>query len=248
LIVAVVCDGCGSGAHSEVGAWLGANMVATALFSHCVKGYLDFSRVLERVRQDVLAGIRVQANLFGGSFSSTINDYFLFTTVGVVMNSRTTHVFTIGDGVCGMSFKSDYEHVDGNRTFHSFGPFPDNCPPYMAYDLVESSIDPDLLKFKLYTESPTYFVDAVAIGSDGLEDLQGAYRELIPGSNEVVGSFRQFWEDDRYFDNPEFLNRRLRRMNSEVVRVDKESGRKVTFPRLLPDDTTLVSIRRKPCE
>lgn len=243
LIVAVVCDGCGSGKHSEVGAWLGANMIATSLAGRVGDFWcppLVFGTMLERIRRDVLAAIRVQANFLGGSFSRTINDFFLFTVVGVVVDRVAVYIFAIGDGAYVVR---DASSLDGK--FCSLGPFPDNSPPYLAYDLVESSIDPGLLKFKVEFCRDIDSVNVVAIGSDGLDDLYKASDALIPGCKDKVGSFEQFWEDDGYFTNPEAIGRKLRRMNSDVVRVDKSTGRKITFPRLLADDTTLVVIRRK---
>jgi len=239
LIVAIVCDGCGSGKHSEVGAWLGANMIASALTSRAGRSG-EFRAVLERVRRDVLAIIRTQANILGGSFSRVINDYFLFTIVGVIIDGFAAHVFSIGDGAYALRF------VTGSPDeFCSLGPFPDNSPPYLAYDLVETSIDPVLLRFNMERSLAVGAVDGVVIGSDGLYDLEGAFGALIPGSEERVGLFEQFWDDDNYFTNPEALGRKLRRMNSDVVRVDKTTGRKIIHPRLLADDTTLVAIRRR---
>ncbi|MDO8622315.1 MAG: protein phosphatase 2C domain-containing protein, partial [bacterium] len=55
-------------------------------------------------------------------------------------------------------------------------------------------------------------------------------------------SIDQFWTDDRYFRNPDMVRRRLTLVNREAVRA--ENGMLARTPGLLPDDTTLVVIRR----
>jgi hypothetical protein len=60
-----------------------------------------------------------------------------------------------------------------------------------------------------------------------------------------VGPLSQFWTDDRYFANPDALRRRLTLINRESVRADFESRRLVRTPGLLPDDTTVVVLRRR---
>jgi hypothetical protein len=57
----------------------------------------------------------------------------------------------------------------------------------------------------------------------------------------------QFWEEDRYFRNPDALRRRLALINSEYTHLDREAGVLIREPGLLPDDTTLVAIRRRLC-
>ena len=245
IIAAFVNDGCGSGAHSEVGAWIAANALAESI----VVRYDDKptpsnpSHHLERCRKDVLSVIRITANSFGGSFSQTINDYFLFTTVGILITEEMTQIVAIGDGVFAIEPLRTFM---SNGTLQNLGPFPGNMPPYMAYDLVESSIDPDLTRFKIVAEMPTTNFGAAMIGSDGCEDLHAAAQTEIPGSNESVGALWQFWRDDSYFTNPDALQRRLKRCNAEDKRLNKETQRIDTHNRLLPDDTTIISVRKSP--
>lgn len=257
VTVGIVCDGCGSGDHSEVGAWICAKTLAV-MIANGVKQWpgeltqRDVTHLLERCRRDLLATIRLQAGSFGGSLSWTINHFFLFTVVGVLWTRQVVCIFSIGDGVyCispspqggGVEYLGEYEYV-------SLGPFPNNSPPYLAYDLVDSSIDPVLLRFKIDYFLEADSVNMVLLGSDGADDLYratGAFdgkQAMIPGGKHEVGPFEQFWTDNRYFTNQVALSRRLRQMNSEVVRVDKQTARKITYPRLLPDDTTLVVVRR----
>ena len=57
--------------------------------------------------------------------------------------------------------------------------------------------------------------------------------------------FNQFWLDDRYFDNPQNLARRLTQLNREVKRIDWDARRVERTSGPLRDDTTLLVIRRK---
>ena len=255
FIAAFVNDGCGSGKRSEVGAWIAANALADGIAVRYFRrrGLSDnrpnwirdpsqaMELALEDIRKDVLAQIRLLANSFGGSFSQTINDYFLFTTVGILITPEITQIVAIGDGMYALE-PLDTVFISDPK-LHNLGPFPGNMPPYMAYDLVDTSIDPELIKFHVVASIPTPDFGTALIGSDGVEDLDRIAKQKIPGSKEDVGSLWQFW-DDEYFSNPDALGRRLRRCNSEVKRLNHETGRIVTHNRLLPDDTTLISVRR----
>ena len=242
FIAAFVNDGCGSGKHSEVGAWIAANALARGAALH-YRDRPDESNpaaILPRLREDVLAQIRLIANTFGGSFSQTINDYFLFTTVGILITPSAVQIVAIGDGIFALEPFKSFEVA---ATLHDLGPFPNNAPPYLSYGLVETSINPDLIKFKVVASMYTAFFGGAIIGSDGVADLDRVADEKIPGTKEDVGSIWQFWEDDSFYTNPDALGRKLRRCNAEVKRLDRESGRIITHNRLLPDDTTLISVR-----
>ncbi|MBI4676233.1 MAG: protein phosphatase 2C domain-containing protein [Elusimicrobia bacterium] len=173
--VAVVCDGCGSQPHSGVGARLGACMAA-ALAARRLEagGSLD----LERLRADILSRLALiaQAGCLG------VQEHLLFTIVGAafagqaaVSTGRAT-VFACGDGVWA---------VDG--VVRRLGPFPDNCPPYMAYGLEDTRVG-----FERLYEGPA---GSVLVGTDG-----AAEADLPP-----------FWSDERYLRNPDLVRRTLRR-------------------------------------
>jgi len=240
--VAVVCDGCGSGEHSEVGAKLGAPLVARAVLRHAqahlqtscgqAPGPLPFC-LWESAHRDVLDRISVLAANMGDSLSCTINDYFLFTVVGVLITPLSTACFALGDGV-----------IVVNDEEIPLGMFPGNAPPYLAYGLVESSLevtDAELLRFQIHRSLPTAELRSFLIGTDGVQDLMKAAARNLPGKTESVGPLRQFWQEDRYFANPDMIRRRLAAVNRDVVSTDnarKEAG-------LLRDDTTLIVGRRK---
>ncbi|MCH8821050.1 protein phosphatase 2C domain-containing protein [Patescibacteria group bacterium] len=242
-ITALICDGCSKGPYSEVGAHIGARLFVEAIESQVahipVPSLTDelFPVILERVRLDVLAQIRGLANLMGGSFSETISDYFLFTVVGMVMTPLRTWTFSIGDGVF---------IVNGEIT--RLGPFPENEPPYPALGLVRSKIAPELLVFGVNKSCWTNQVDSILIGSDGVVDLvRAGEKELnLPGTKEPIGPISQFWEVDRYFAGPHWIRRRLVLANQFGVRLDRTGSDIIREYGLLPDDTTIVVVRRTP--
>lgn len=138
FIAAFINDGCGSGKHSEVGAWIAANALADSIAVRyfCRRGLSDrrqdwirepsqaIELALEDVRKDVLAQIRLLANSFGGSFSQTINDYFLFTTVGILITPEITQIVAIGDGMYALEDIDTFLITD--PTLNNLGPFPGN--------------------------------------------------------------------------------------------------------------------------
>lgn len=234
--LALVLDGCGSGAHSEVG----ANEVA-ALLMQAFENYLRYHvpgvAMFDRVRQDVLAEIRVRANSMGSSLSRIINDYYLFTVMGTYIDRSHTVVFSLGDGVF---------FVNGEMT--EIGPFPKNEPPYMAYAITGSPLTnehSELLNFQIQREFSTDDLQTLLIGTDGVPYLIEAENQTIPGRTELVGPVSQFWTEDKYYSNPFALQRRLNMINRDHVSADWESRKIIEECGRLRDDTTLVVIRRK---
>ncbi|MCC6934203.1 MAG: protein phosphatase 2C domain-containing protein [Candidatus Yanofskybacteria bacterium] len=238
-IVAIVCDGCSSGAHSEVGAQLGARLICAELVD-ALPGCLSpsISGLLERARMNVLAQLRCLANGMGGSFSQAINDYFLFTVQAFIVTDLLTYVVGIGDGVFA---------INGEVT--TLGPFAGNAPPYLGYALTGSTLidqDPRQLAFTEHAVVLTRAVHSVLIGTDGVADLVSVADHPLPGRGDTVGPLSQFWENDRFFTgNPFLVGRRLNQINpaQPAVRVRMDGGID-RHEGLLPDDTTLVVVRR----
>lgn len=239
--IAIVSDGCGSGQYSEVGAKIGARLVGTAIGSALQDAqhqaeWLRSAPFWQQIQQEVLGHLHTLAKAMGGSFSQTIADYFLFTIVGTVVTPDITVIFSLGDGVA---------IVNGQMT--TIEPLAGNQPPYLSYALTGSSlldIYPECLQFQIQRQLPTEQVESILIGTDGVSDLIQAADHNLPGKSEPVGAISQFWQDDRYFQNPDRLRRRLALINRDVTQPDwtgqllrKEAG-------LLPDDTTLTVIRR----
>jgi hypothetical protein len=185
-LVAVVCDGCGSGPHSEVGAQIGARLVVQAA-SRLLRTHLDVSGLLEQVRQDVLASLRLLAHgmTSASSFSRTVADHFLFTIVGLLITPLGATTFSLGDGLI---------VINGERT--QLGPFPNNEPPYLGYALLPDRGAPARLAFEVHRSMAVSEVQSLVLGTDGAIDLDS-----------------QFWADDRFFKNPDMVRRRLTVLN-----------------------------------
>jgi hypothetical protein len=119
----------------------------------------------------------------------------------------------------------------------------------LAYGgLVNSSIkenNPELLKFQINEIVATDSVDSILIGTDGVVNFIDSAELKLPGKEESVGDISQFWLDDRYFFNKDMVRRRLFLANKKLVRPLWSEQRMVEEKGLLPDDTTLVVIRRK---
>jgi hypothetical protein len=232
--IAVVCDGCSSGKHSEVGAKLGTRMIVETI-QRVVDGGLDLTeeQVWQSIQHQLLIQLQEVAVLLGGDRTQTIQDYLLFTIAGVVITPTLTAVFALGDGVIAV-----------NDQVMRLGPFANNAPPYLGYGLLDRPIT-ECLQLKVLQVLPTAAVQSVLIGSDGVSDLIQAAAQLLPGRLETVGDVAQFWQNDRYFRNSDQVRRRLALINREVTTFDPPAQQCLRQSGLLPDDTTLIAIRKK---
>jgi hypothetical protein len=225
-VVAVVCDGCSSGPHSEVGAQVGSRLFVRAA-TRLLGSNLDVADLLGQVGQDVLANLRVLAremSIDASSFSRTVVDHFLFTIVGALITAGGATTFSLGDGLV---------VVNGERTV--LGPFAHNEPPYLGYALLAGAPDrgaSEHLCFKIHRSMSASEVQSLVLGTDGAIELETVAERPIRGRAEAVGPLSQFWTDDRFFKNPDMVRRRLTVLN------------RGPHGRLLSDDTTLVVIRR----
>ncbi|MBI4128670.1 MAG: protein phosphatase 2C domain-containing protein [Parcubacteria group bacterium] len=248
-LVAVVCDGCGSEPDSEVGAKIGAALAVQAVldeFQWCKSGvqrpYSVESPIFWRfVRRRMLKDLRSIIETFSGDMSDIVYRYFLFTICGaLIIRSENTVLFSIGDGV----FFVNGEHVP-------FELSPGNAPPYLGYGLIRDSFSDaaqPASDFEIHRVISTQDAASILIGTDGANHLIAAEQQTLPGKHERIGPVNQFWTDDRYFRNPDAVRRRLALVNTERTVVDwnersvsKDGGR-------LPDDTTLIVIRKKHSE
>lgn len=235
-LVAVVADGCGSGMHSEIGAHLGVRLLLTRLRHYLEQPdamTLPHAELLEQAHADVVAQLRLLVPQLGESSEQVIREMLLFTLLGVLITPAQTVIFAIGDGVYAL-----------NGQVTQLGPFPGNAPPYLAYALLDAAAClPELWaaaqQFRIVASMPTAAVQSLLIGTDGLLDLIARAEQPLPGTDEPLGPLAQFWENEHYLDNPDAIRRRLVRANSQALLPD---GRLAHG--LLPDDTTLLVIRR----
>ncbi|UQA59641.1 protein phosphatase 2C domain-containing protein [Polyangium aurulentum] len=230
-LFAVVCDGCGSSAHSEVGAAIGARVVLEAGMAAIARGAaVDDEATWETVRRESLASLGATARAMGGRLEEVVGEYLLFTVIGVAVARGRATIVGIGDGF----FASPGERV-------RIGPFAGNAPPYLGYGLLDEGP-----RFTMHRAFDAAALDAVLVGTDGAADMDELEGSALPGSDERLGAISQFWTEDKYFRNRDAIRRALSLVNREVQRpvwserrVHREAG-------LLDDDTTVLVIRRRP--
>jgi len=190
-LVAVVCDGCGSGAHSEVGAKLGARLLVSGLIARLADGREPSRDILAAaVREDLLSQLEFIATAIGGDPRDVISEYFLFTVVGAVITPTITMTFSIGDGL-----------VAVNGKCAELGPFNDNQPPYPAYELLCPGFVDTYLE--VHTAAPTAGISSMVLASDGALDLRDPLDE--------------FWRRDLFFRNRDAVRRRLTIVNRDTA-------------------------------
>lgn len=245
-IIALVTDGCSASDQStissnEVGAKIGARVTSKILLQYAEQfnsiplEEVEFSPMWERIRLEILGQIISLARNMGGSFTQTIRDYFLFTIVGTLMTKNYTVIFSIGDGV-----------IVFNGEIILIGPY--EKPPYISYSVLNTSIDPELSRFKIHHVVPNKEVETILIGTDGVKDLIKAEGKNLPGKPKKVGSISEFWMDDTCFANSDQIRRKLALVNVSPVTLGPDSEL-IRHQGLLPDDTTFCVIRKiKPTE
>ncbi len=222
--IAVVCDGCSDGEHSEVGAQLAAPMLVQILEEELAQRVVASRLHWPDIRNRLIHKLTQVASMMGRDLQKVVRDYFLFTTIGFIITQEDILFFYIGDGVY---------IVNGVPTV--LGPFPDNAPPYLMYAVTGSPVfdrDPSLAYFSVRRYRTTD-IKSVGVGCDGVEDFILVADHCFPGTSEVVGELGQVFTPP-FFENPDRLRRLLARANKETAQ-----GSHVE-PGLLPDDTTLV--------
>ena len=225
VTAAIVCDGCSSAEHAEIGAHIATRFLTNRLITLCEqRPNDDLDRIIKEARHELIIQLDDCIRVLGGSYRHTLFEYGLFTVVGAIITRDKTITFSIGDA-----------HLFVNGDHCIAGPFPDNKPPYLAYALVRTEIDEALTRVHIHHQLPTSEVQTVLIGTDGLSDFIAKSDISLPGKAELLGPIAQFWEQDRYFANPDMIRRRLALANRAIG----------DYPGLLTDDTTLITIRRK---
>lgn len=213
---AVVCDGCGSGASSEVGARLGAQLVLAAIergIEGAEAGGATTATFWEGVRADVVRALDGLVTVMpraseAGWREQHVHDHFLFTVVAAVMLPDAIVVWAIGDGAYA---------IDGR--VRELGPFANNQPPYLAYDLVGT---PASAHLEVVQGS------SVLVATDGVAEV---------GLDHLAGV-------DRFVAHPDALRRHLALLARGTERVDWDARRVVRTPALLQDDGAVALLVR----
>lgn len=224
-VFGVVCDGCGEKSGSHVGSTISVELLAQSFseMSSTLRA-TAFVRELQKRYLEKLSGI---ANFLGGALrtrDSAIEEYLLCTIVGFFITKRTSIVFAAGDGV--YSFNGEPPI--------SLGPFPDNAPPYLAYNLYST---PQINNLQIVSQKPTSKLQSLFVGSDGVLHMPN-------GGTDVAA-------DMQLFNSGTSLNRALRKLNAEKVELQVQSDPqnvvvrpKVSFGEL-EDDTSIVMVKKE---
>jgi hypothetical protein len=157
-LIGVVCDGCGSGRHSEVGAGLLSAFLVQEATRQLTKGVslewlpdLLYKASLRYLRR-VLYGLRP---VDSPRMEQMLADYLLTTVLGFVMNSQKGIIFTAGDGLCVVN-----KHVIPLDQ--------QNQPRYLAYDLLREA---DVAAGFEVREFKVSALERLAIWTDGLDPV-----------------------------------------------------------------------------
>ena len=224
VVAAVICDGCGSAPHSEVGAKIISRCTVRAL---CELGWSpkNARENLAVVQALVCDRLRTLASSMGEP-ERVAREYFLATVVGALITGSTALVFSLGDGVI---------LHNGRKIVLEY---PDNAPPYLAHPVMGGPCVP----FTIHSLGSPASLDFLVLASDGAVEIDRLAESWLPGKRVRVGSLRQFVDGSQFFENPSAVQRRLRLMNRPGA--DPDTG--LPIPGRLGDDTTLIAIRRKP--
>ena len=209
--VVVVCDGCSSGASSEVGARLGASLFARAVAARLRAGGLPTEQALwEAARTDTVRALSELVERMAGDRLAALHDQFLFTIVAGAVTRAGAAVWALGDGA--YSF--------GERT-RVLGPFDDNAPPYLAYDLLG---EPGVASFEVAPPSCA----ALVVATDGASDLD------MP---------LETFTERQLVEHPDALRRHLTVLARSHDRIVWNERRVARTPARLQDDCAVAVLR-----
>ncbi len=220
-LVMVVCDGCGSGARSEVGAELSARLWLRALAARVDAGAAIDAELFAAAGDEVLDHLATLCAALGCAShearAELVVSHLLATALCAIVTAEVAAVHALGDGVIGLG-----------REQRLIGPFADNQPPYLALGLVGDR-----------PVGETWIADA-AVGSavlatDGAGPLLGgAPWDLLDAAGPGA---------DPLYRNPAALTRKLGLLAEDTTAIDWDARRVERRPALLDDDTTIALAR-----
>lgn len=195
-IIGVICDGCSSGKHSEVG----ASLIGIQLLKLLDK--IDFTGDMNVYR----ISIQIQIESFIYHFMNLmfeelvdkvyfVNDYLLTTFIFCVIDKENTLIGHAGDGIMAISQNGELNVENVNHN---------NSPHYIAYNLVpeelltSTKVKSDF-EIKRYSTSD---IDSIIIASDGLEPLveKNMLSELYGNyGRKLQRKFNVWQKNDRMF-------------------------------------------------
>lgn len=205
--VVVVCDGCSSGAFSEVGARLGCQLALRLIRDELAAERARPRDVWPVVREKLAAELARIADAMPGERERVVHDHFLFTIVAAAWRGDEVAVWAMGDG----------GYAIGDRVVE-LGPFDNNQPPYLGYDLLGEPQESHL-------EVADASCGRVTVATDGVLEI---------GLAGLV--------EPKHFDHPDALRRRLAVLAKPGERIDWEARRVVRTPAGLQDDGGIAAL------
>ncbi|MFC1645475.1 protein phosphatase 2C domain-containing protein [Patescibacteria group bacterium] len=193
VIGGVICDGCGTMPHSEVGAKWGVAIISRLIVRELEnKGNVDWVLLADEVVESIEAAA-TGFQLAGQDVRGVINEFFLFTIMVVVAIDDKIVIASCGDG----AFRID------EKVYKITSPV-FNTPTYLSYRIVGSRCYvPDEIKINVVCEFPVKDLKkGVVIGSDGLLSLlEGNPEELFhPALLRGEGTQLRIWLRSKIFD------------------------------------------------
>jgi hypothetical protein len=208
--VAVVCDGCSAGPSSEVGARFGASLVARVLATRLDDGAQPSDERLWAALRNEVA--RAVASIAAQMPRDALADYFLFTIVAAAATREDAGVWVLGDGAYAL-----------DQDVREVGPFADNQPPYLAYDLVGEP------RFAHFAPVPRT-CRTIAVATDGARELDG------PLARFTAPCFTA---------HPDAIRRELALQARASERIDWDARRVARTPAALQDDCAIAVLHRE---
>jgi hypothetical protein len=246
----VVCDGCSAGAGSELGARLGAQLVIGALARRLARGAAAGDEATWcGVRDEVggaLARVIEQCGAIGAcDREAALRESFLFTIVAAAVTRDEVAVWALGDGAYATLGTSSPAEA------RVLGPFADNAPPYVAYDLLGEPRAADLRVV------PASGCSGVVIATDGVADLIACADEREAGdAGDDDGDDDPHRREHRAaaaavlagfatpaLARPDALRRKLALLARRGETIDWDARRVVRVPAPLQDDCAVAALR-----
>jgi Protein phosphatase 2C len=158
-ILGVLCDGCGSGENSEVGAVLTANFLINEATRQLHKQTFD----LDKLYLKTVVFFNNLVNEICGEDVTAAGDFIqhklMATALGCLISAEETLIFGAGDGIIAYNTKLNIRDED-------------NRPAYLAYHVLSAQAgicSTDQMHFAKIARLPTAEVERLALFSDGFE-------------------------------------------------------------------------------
>ena len=154
------------------------------------------------VRDEVVAQLGSLASAMYGDFAQIVHEHFLFTVVAAAVAGDDAAVWALGDGA----------YTIEGRT-QVLGPFADNQPPYLAYDLLDMGQPAHIATTSAVRGG------AIVVATDGVAEL---------GLDAIA--------IERSLAHPDALRRRLAVLARGTEKIEWDARRVVRAPAPLQDD------------